>query len=486
MTLSRRFVLAGALASVSGAALASPPLTSIRPRVRQIGPSDAANLIAQSNLSGQHAFALVDLNSGETLDSVLGDLPQPPASVTKAFTALYALDALGPGHRFTTQVIATGPVIDGVLEGDLILAGGGDPNLVTDQLADLAQAVKDAGLREVRGDFLVWDDALANLEEIDPAQLDHLGYNPTITGLNLNFNRVHFEWRRAGNGYTTALDARSDKYRPTVTSARMQIVDRAVPVFTYRDAGGIDEWTVARGALNNGGSRWLPVRNPGRYAGEVFAGFARSQGIVLAPPVITDQNPQGNVVAQVQSASMEALMRSMMRFSTNITAEVAGLAATTALTGQARGLRTSALGMTRWAAGRAGISPDFVDHSGLGDAARVTVSDMVTFLRADGVAPVLRPLMKRIEALDRNGNALNVQGGGIMAKTGTLNFVSCLAGYVQAASGRQMAFAYFGSDLAAREQAKARGDENPAGARGWNRRSRALQQTLLRDWIKWG
>jgi len=61
---------------------------------------------------------------------------------------------------------------------------------------------------------------LPNLDEIDESQLDHLGYNPAISGLNLNFNRVHFEWKRAGGGYSIAMDARSELYKPAVTVAR--------------------------------------------------------------------------------------------------------------------------------------------------------------------------------------------------------------------------------------------------------------------------
>ena len=83
-----------------------------------------------------------------------------PASVTKAVTALYALDTLGRGHRFATRLLAAGPVEDGVLRGDLVLAGGGDPTLDTDALADMAAGLKRAGVREVTGAFRVWGGAV--------------------------------------------------------------------------------------------------------------------------------------------------------------------------------------------------------------------------------------------------------------------------------------------------------------------------------------
>ena len=55
------------------------------------------------------------------------NLSVAPASVTKAITALYALDVLGAQHRFRTQLIATGNITGGVVQGALILVGGGNP-----------------------------------------------------------------------------------------------------------------------------------------------------------------------------------------------------------------------------------------------------------------------------------------------------------------------------------------------------------------------
>ena len=464
--ISRRALLGGMASSLATGLVAEAPLTSLRPIARTSKADAVAQMVARTALPGQVAFVAADMATGEVVESIEADIPLPPASVAKTFTALYALETLGPDHQFETGVMATGPVANGILHGDLVLAGGGDPNLVTDQLAELAQALKDTGLREVRGDFLVWDNALTNLEEIDAGQDDHLGYNPTVTGLNLNFNRVHFEWKKDGEDFATTMDARSQNFRPEVTSARIRVVDRSGPVFTYRDAGSVDQWTVARRALNNEGSRWLPVRHPALYCGEVFAAFARSHGIVT-----------------YQGIPLTELMRGMLRFSTNLTAEAAGLATTKMRTRQNRGLRTSALGMARWADARAnGIAPFFVDHSGLGDQSRVTAADMVRFLQADGVSPALRPIMKSIPLVDDNRQRIADDIVTIHAKTGTLNFVSSLAGYMRTSKGRDLAFAYFAADIPARERGTLLGSENPPGARSWNRAARALQNDILRHW----
>ena len=481
--LSRRQMLAGAMASLGSAAMADAPMWSYRP-VARTAPREALDgIIARAGLTGQVGVVLGDPATGEVLESHSPATALPPASVTKAITALYALETLGADHRFITRVLAQGDIRDGILDGHLILAGGGDPDLTTDQLADLAQAVQATGLREVKGDFLIWDAALPRLDQIDPSQLPTAGYNPTISGLNLNYNRVHFEWRREAGNYITAMDARSDNHRPPVTVARMQIVNRDLPVFTYARDGDVDAWTVARSALNDSGSRWLPVRAPALYAAEVFAIFARTQGVVLDSPRIIDSLPGTVELARVDGKPMPGLLTDMMRYSTNITAEALGLTATSRISSPPRDLATSAAGMARWAAARApGIAPAFVDHSGLGDASRISAADMVGFLQAPDVMARLRPIMRNINLVDANQNPISAGQAGVQAKTGTLNFVSALAGYVRSASGRDLSFAIFAADLETRARTRNQSDEVPAGARTWNTRARRLQQDILQQW----
>ncbi len=488
--LTRRALMLGAASSLATAAAADAPLTSLRPILRSPGGPLArvttAEMIAQAGLGGTVGFVIADATTGEVLERVDGAVPLPPASVTKAVTALFAIEALGHAHRFETHIFADGEINDGILDGNLILAGGGDPNLVTDHLADLASRLKSAGVKEVTGDFLVWDRALTNLDEIDVSQLDYASYNPSVTGLNLNFNRVHFEWKQAGAAYDVTMDARSETRRPPVKMARMQVVDRRSPLFTYQRGDNMDQWTVARAALGGGGARWLPVRYPAIYAGEVFATLAAAEGIKLKPPKETADPPDGPVLASYESVPLTVMMRDMLLYSTNITAEAAGLYATGALTGRMEGLRASADCMSRWIAGRAGVSPRFVDHSGLGDASRVTAVDMVKMLSADRVAGTLRPIMKTIDMVDENRRLIRDHPGEIRAKTGTLNFVSSLAGYVRNAGGRDLAFAFFAADLEARERGKAAGGEQPPGAVSFNSAAKRLQQRILQRWAASG
>ncbi len=482
MRLSRRAMLAGAASCFATTALAEAPLTSMRPRMRVPAADAIRAAVTGAGLTGVTGVVVSDLRTGEVIEDITGSLPQPPASVAKAVTALYALEGLGADHRFETRVYADGPFADGVLNGNLILAGGGDPDLATDHLATLAASLKDVGLREVRGQFLVWDEALRNIDEIDDSQLDHFGYNPTITGLNLNYNRVHFEWKREDNDFSVAVDARSPNYRPAVTVSEVELVDRNAPVFTYRDVGDVDKWTVARSSLNDEGSRWLPVRHPALYAGEVFATFMRSHGVVLKPAVETMAPPRGQVLASFRSAPLTEQLRYMLRNSINLSAEATGMAASKVRSGQLQGMRASAATMSGWTTERCGgVSPAFVDHSGLGDASRISPADMVKVLAAPDVRAQLGPILRAVRVYDDGGREVQRPGMEVKAKTGTLNFVSSLAGYVRSAQGRDLAFAIFSSDMTRREAGKRSGAERPQGARGWNRRARRLQQDIVKN-----
>jgi D-alanyl-D-alanine carboxypeptidase/D-alanyl-D-alanine-endopeptidase (penicillin-binding protein 4) len=468
-------------------AFAAPLTASLRPVMRgedffKRAVRDVDAIIAEEKLTGRVAFAVGHADGGLWLECQHERSGTPPASVTKAITALYALDALGPKHQFETRVFVTGGIVNGEVQGDLILAGGGDPTLDTDGLATIAATLKEAGVRAIKGGFRVYEASLPVLPSIDPAQPDHVGYNPGVSGLALNYNRVHFEWKRAESKYTVTMDARSERYRPAVAMARMAVRERSAPIYTYEDRNGAENWTVARGALGNGGSRWLPVRKPGLYAADVFATMAGAQGIRLGKPVMIEAAPTGAPLVTYASPPLLKILRDMLRFSTNLTAEMVGLAAS-----QKRGvmlydLAGSAAEMNRWAVGALGMqTPKLVDHSGLGDASTVTALDMAKALikvRDSALRLILKPFTMR----DEKGRPLKEHPIVVHAKTGTLNFVSALAGYITAPDGTEMVFAIFAADIDARRGISREDREAPRGGRAWNRRAKRVQQALIERW----
>lgn len=478
--VSRRWVL-GALASgVALPVFAEAPATSLLPRPRgekaRVVPQDASALIAAAKLGGAVGYLVADAVSGQVLEAVQGDLHLPPASVAKTITTLYALEKLGQSHRFGTRLVATGPVQAGKVQGDLVLVGSGDPTLDTDRLGDMAAALAARGVRGVTGRYLIYAGALPLIDRIDAEQPEFVGYNPALSGLNLNYNRVNFEWRRSGKGYDVGMDARAERFVPVVKMARVKVVQRDAPLFTYAAGQGTEEWTVAATALGKAGSRWMPVRKPAVYTAEVFATLAQAQGITLPPATMIASPPQGQTLVEDFSDPLPIVLRDMLKFSTNLTAEVMGLSASGAMT-----LASSGAQMTAWAAERMGLSAAFVDHSGLESGSRMSAADMVKALVA-GRSGALPGLLKNIGMRDAKGKVIEGHPVQVLAKTGTLNFVSGLAGYVVPPGGRQLAFAIFCADVPRRDALPMADREMPPGGPEWVKRAKLMQGRLISRW----
>lgn len=486
--LSRRFLLAGLTASLASPALIHPALAepmarSLRPPPRPgARPTGAARLVQAAKLGGVTGYVLLDAKTGALIEGDNADAPVPPASVAKAITALYALEKLGPGRRFRTRILPTGPVVGGIVQGDLILSGSGDPTLTTDDLGDLAAQLAGAGVRGVTGRFLAHDGALPRLTQLAADQPAHVGYNPALSGLNLNFNRVHFEWKRADADWRVTMDARAERFVPQVGMSSVRIVRREAPLFTYEPGEATDSWTVASGALGKGGSRWLPVRHPAVYTAEVFRTLAAAQGITLPDAALVTTlpaTPGGEIAAHV-SVPMDQVLRDMLRYSTNLTAECAGLAAS-----GAGSLEGSGRVMTEWARQRLGMGSQFHDHSGLGAASRTTAADMArALLTADRASPLLRGILREIGMRDAAGKTVKDHPVRVMAKSGTLNFCSGLAGFIQPPGGRDMVFAIFSADVPRREALSPENREQPPGGPDWTRRARNLQGQLIARWAE--
>ena len=491
MGLTRRGVLAGLMAGAVSPAFGDAVTTSLRPRgratvslrprgratVAEAVPQDSASsVVGAAKLGGVTGYIVAEVATGRVLEQENAEAMLPPASVAKTITALYALERLGPVFRYRTQVMAVGQVSDGRLNGDLVLVGGGDPTLDSDKLGDLVAALARSGLREVSGRFLAYAGALPSFDRITADQPVQVGYNPGLSGLSLNFNRVNFEW--AKGGATVAMNARGERFVPVVKMARMAVVERQAPLFAYRMGAGTEEWSVARGGLGEAGSRWLPVRQVAAYVAEVFQTLCAAHGIRLAKPQVVQVMPQGaRPLVERASDDLATILRQMLRFSTNITAETVGLTASGAGT-----LATSAAAVEAWAAARLGLQARLVDHSGLGSASRVTAAGMMRALAAGDRALGLRAVLRNIGMRDDQGRAVKDSPVRVVGKSGTLNFVSGLAGFIEPPSGRDLVFAIFSADAARREAVPMSEREAPVGGKPWVGRAHLLQARLIRRW----
>ncbi|MCH8952900.1 MAG: D-alanyl-D-alanine carboxypeptidase/D-alanyl-D-alanine-endopeptidase [Proteobacteria bacterium] len=495
-TIAAAFVALAVAGFGIGAAGAAGPAGSPVPPPR---PDRSAQLAvapapAQRH-SGASGWIVIDLDSGEVIDQHLADTPFAPASVAKLPTTLYALDRLGPEHRFETRVAIAGELRGGTLEGDLILIGGGDPELDTDDLLVLVSQVAEHGLRRLGGRFLVDGSAGPRLAEIDSGQPVDAAYNPSLSGLNLNFNRVRLKWDARGAAQTLRVSAKANRLDPEVAGVRVVLASTpGAPMFSHALIGRAEVWRMSPSGFRGKGARWLPVRRPELYAGEVFQSLAEANGVILDPAQMGPAPEGAGVIARHQSRPLRSMLRGMLRYSTNLTAELAGLAASRAGGVEPATLAASAAAMNAWAAEAAGFTPGdpgfrLVNHSGLSTTSRVSPRRLVELLAAmarrqaepnkrhprlpGGLTDLLRDYNVAARSI-----ALDTSHLDIVAKTGTMDYVRGLAGFIATPSGRRLVFAIFSNDLERRVEGARRID------RRWMARARVFERSLIRHWVR--
>ena len=457
---------------------------SLRPRSRPSSaiPSEIDRYVKHAELTGEVGVSAINLKSGNVIYGRNQNQSFAPASVLKVFTALYALEILGPSFRYSTQILADGPIKNGQLIGNLYLVGSGDPMLNTDHLFVLAKEVKAAGIRSVTGDLLYTGQNFPRISQIDTLQPVQAGYNPSVSGLNLNFNRIYFEWTKSTANTKLRLDARGSKVFPTTNTIKIFPVRDQSPIYGYTETADKEIWTVANESLNSKGGVWLPVRKPERYCADIFSNLLGSFGINVGHKSLVSKLPILYPIASYDSIPMDKMLAHMLRYSINLTAESIGLTATQKSGGDATSLASSASRMQLWAQQEFSLdTANFVDHSGLGDKSRITPSDLSSFLhKLFREKPEFLSLLRKIKPRDSSGKINASSELRIRAKTGTLNFVSSLAGYVIDGANTPFAFTVMSQDLNRRTAAQNNNLKvTPKGSKRWNLRSRRLQHQIL-------
>jgi serine-type D-Ala-D-Ala carboxypeptidase/endopeptidase (penicillin-binding protein 4) len=132
-------------------------------------------------------------DAGTSLLSQNAELAMNPASTMKLLTTFAALEMLGPAYRWKTEVYLDGKLENGVLQGNLVFKGYGDPKLTIEQFWMWMRELRQRGLREIRGD-VVLDRSFFEAIDHDPAEFDNdptRAYNVGPNALLLNFNALH-------------------------------------------------------------------------------------------------------------------------------------------------------------------------------------------------------------------------------------------------------------------------------------------------------
>src|SRR5580765_75039 len=191
--LSRRlgaWVLA--LVAIGLAVSPASPAAAAPPTARGL-PSAVEAALTQHGLPRDSMVAWVEeVEATRPRVAWQGDRLVNPASLMKLVTTYAALELLGPAFTWATPVWLQGPVVDGVLQGNLGIKGTGDPKLVLERIWLLMRRVQQAGVREIRGDIVVDRSAFVP-GEVNPADFDGeplRPYNAGADALLLNYRSV--------------------------------------------------------------------------------------------------------------------------------------------------------------------------------------------------------------------------------------------------------------------------------------------------------
>ncbi len=429
-------------------------------------------------LRGAHVGVYaIDARDGRLLYERNQDDAFQPASTFKLLVGSAALDKLGPNFRFRTDVVAGGDVANGVLQGELVLRGGGDPFLNAKDLDAAAAAVAAAGIVRATGGVRI-DDAHFEAPGYLPGwNWDDFAYYyaPVVSALTFEENVVHLTIAPGANPGDAA----------TVTAAPVGIVGRPVegcqptaavrvlPLATTGPAGGKDTVDVERersgcirvtGTIPAGAKPDLvdaAVVSPAVYAYDAFAAALRAHGVAtdgltqIAGPwpdehrTVLAPNANAKVVWSHDSEPLRDTLADLWLPSDNLVAELLlrqlGFAANGAPGTTEHGAAFEKTWLTALGVDTTAIAIN--DGSGLSTYDRITPHDLVTILKHDWDGPYRDVVLDALPITGVRGTLKPAYVGTpaektIFAKTGSISHVSTLAGYAANVKHGAVIFAF--------------------------------------------
>ena len=453
----RRFcTLLGALPGVALPGVALPgvalPGASLAARDTPRGtlPAAVADALRRAGIAESScSFIVQPLHAPQPTLRLHGATARDPASVLKLVPTFVALNQLGPAFRWHTPVYAIGVLRDGVLSGDLGFVGSGDPHLMAQDLWHLALRLRQLGLRRIDGNVLIDRSAFA-LGRHDPGAFDGdalAAYNVGPNAFLVNFGAMRLDFQATPSG---GVDVLLD---PPLAGFAPQRLPRAVPgpCGAWKDALRADFAAPlaprfdGRFATDCGAQIWnIGAPMPAdRYLRALFGALVAEVGIAWSGDVVDGTLPQGaTLLTSWASQPLAVIVRDINKYSNNVMAQQLFL--TLALqAGQAPADFAKAAAVTRqWLAEHQLSMPGLVldNGCGLSRRARIRADDVNRLLRAAWMGPVMPEFVASLPLAGEDGTLRRrffrrPQTGLVRAKTGTLDGVLALAGYVQTGSG---------------------------------------------------
>jgi serine-type D-Ala-D-Ala carboxypeptidase/endopeptidase (penicillin-binding protein 4) len=394
-----------------------------------------------------------DAGTNEVVVDLHSATPRSPASTIKVLTTFAALDALGPAYTWKTRAYADGRVENGVLHGDLYLVGGGDPYMTDERWWTFVQGLRERGLAKITGDVVIDNNYFAPIAQ-SRADFDaqpFRSYNVLPDALMVNFQSSRFTVNpfgqrtrpqivvsplpanlvlknevRLGAGRCNAADGGIVFDMPDRTDPNSLVVRGVFPV-----SCGV--YSVTRAIMTAPDYAYGTFRTMWTQSGGAIDGAAR-----LAPL------PQdARLLFEYHSLPLAEVIRLVNKYSNNVMARHLLLTLGVESFGSPATVERGRNAVRAWLAQRGIRAEGFVleNGSGLSRSERVTARGLGEMLDVAWHSPFMPEFAASLPLSATDGtlrNRFNAPGmhGRIRLKTGRIDDVSALAGFVNAASGR--------------------------------------------------
>ncbi|HEY7743972.1 MAG TPA: D-alanyl-D-alanine carboxypeptidase/D-alanyl-D-alanine-endopeptidase [Burkholderiales bacterium] len=418
-------------------------------------PEPVSRALAQAEIpESAAAFYVHEVGAERPLLAAGSAQPMNPASSIKLVITYAALELLGPAFQWVTDAYAAGALNDGVLEGDLVLKGRGDPRLTLESFWLLLRSLRARGLREIRGD-LVLDRTYFAESSHDPSRFDEKPTRPYNTGpdaLLVNFKAVRLTFVPDGAARVVRIVA-----EPALP--QVQVVNRLKLV-----NGPCGDWVNRLKVDAQGGSAATRLTFSGRFSascGErarnysvlphahyvlgLFRELWRElggtfHGTVRDGTVGPDARPLGTA----ESPALAQVVRDMNKFSNNVMARQLYLTLGAEGAGEPATHEKADRVIREWLAGKGLSFPEMIleNGSGLSRVERISASHLGQLLLSSFRSPVMPEFMASLPLAAVDGTmkkrlADAEVAGQAHIKTGSLTGVRSIAGYLLDAQGQR-------------------------------------------------
>lgn len=407
-----------------------------------------------------------EIGASQPLLTVNADAAMNPASVMKLLTTYAGLELLGPAYTWPTVLYANGAITDGVLHGDLVIKGYGDPKLDLENFWLLIHRLRQTGLHEIKGD-LILDNTHYAIPNDDPGDFDGQPYRtynviPEALLVNYRTSTIHFFPQPDSNTVRVAIDPLpgSIQIHNQLKLTRGQCGDwrNALTIDIVADGETKNHFTVILkghfSAQCGKQSHMLSLQDSVSYIHDLFSHLWAQQGGLFQGNVVAGQAAPGlTPLKMYQSPPLAEIVRGINKFSNNIAARQLYLALGTgqsALNNSPATLAKSDVALKRWLASKQFDFPELIveNGSGLSRKERISARHMGQLLLAAFDSPVMPEFMSSMPIAAIDGTLKNrlsdtpVKGLAHM-KTGALNDARALAGYLLNKRGKRVVVVFF-------------------------------------------